>query len=415
VCTVAPDVPTFLRGDPGRLRQVLTNLVGNAVKFTERGEISVQASLVAQSESDVLIRFAVQDTGIGIPPEQQKKLFRKFTQADTSTTRRFGGTGLGLAIAKELVELMGGEIGVISVEGAGSEFWFTVRLDKSAQPEGPSEPAVATTNAPASLARVALRRRGARILLAEDNVVNKEVAVGILRKLGLKVDAVANGAEAVTALASFPYDLVLMDVQMPEMDGLEATRIIRAPHSAARDHEIPIIAMTANAMRGDRERCLEAGMNAYISKPVSVQALVEALNTWLPPESETTAAQRSEATAGMEMGDDLQPEVPIFDRAGMLDRLMGDVDLAESLIASFLVSLPRQIESLKSSLEAQDAVSARLAAHSIKGAAGNVGGERLQRVAFALEQAAEAGDLHAARGFLTDVESQFELLRRTLS
>jgi CheY-like chemotaxis protein/HPt (histidine-containing phosphotransfer) domain-containing protein len=252
-------------------------------------------------------------------------------------------------------------------------------------------------------------------LVAEDNVVNQDVALGILRKLGLRADAVANGAEAVTALASFPYDLVLMDVQMPEMDGLEATRIIRALDSSARDHEIPIVAMTANAMRGDRERCLEAGMNGYISKPVSVQALVEALNTWLPQETETSAAQRSEAMERTETTDDLEPEVPIFDRAGMLQRLMGDVDLAESLIASLLVSLPRQIESLKSSLEAQDAVGARLAAHSIKGAAGNVGGERLQRVAFELEQAAEVGDLDAARSYLAGLELQFELLRKALS
>jgi signal transduction histidine kinase/ActR/RegA family two-component response regulator len=282
-CEAEPNVPSRLRGDPGRLRQILTNLCGNAIKFTEQGQVSVHASLVSESEADAVVRFAIRDTGIGISDEQQKRLFHKFSQADTSTARQFGGTGLGLAISKQLVELMSGEIGVGSVVDEGSEFWFTVQMGKSALSQLPAggtiEPPGTTRSARGVVP--AVRRKGARVLVAEDNLVNREVALGILRKLGLRADAVADGTEAIEALKTLPYDLVLMDIQMPEMDGLEATRIIRDPRSNVLDHQIPVIAMTAAAMRDDRERCLEAGMNGYISKPVSPRALVEALNSCL--------------------------------------------------------------------------------------------------------------------------------------
>ncbi len=286
-CEIGPDVPFRVCGDPGRLRQILANLLGNAVKFTERGDICVRASLLEQTETKFLLRFTVRDTGIGISPEQQQKLFQKFAQADASTTRRYGGTGLGLAIAKDLTELMGGEIGVNSELGVGSEFWFTVRLIKVAHCVCSDHPDfVPVTAAVSGVATLpVVRGKGARILVVEDNVVNQEVALGILRNLGLHADAVGDGAEAVALLKTVPYDLVLMDMQMPEMDGLEATRMIRNPQSAVLNHQVPVIAMTANAMRGDRERCLESGMNDYVSKPVSPQALVEALNTWLPPEN----------------------------------------------------------------------------------------------------------------------------------
>ena len=288
---VAADVPNKLRGDWGRLRQILNNLVSNAVKFTHSGEITVQVNLVSETGSDALVRFSVHDTGTGISAELQRNLFEKFTQADTSISRRYGGTGLGLAISKQLVEMMGGEIRVASEAGVGSDFSFTVRLGKQWSPPASAE---SSMRPPASRpATMMVRRQGARVLVAEDNIVNQEVALGILRKLGLRADAVANGVEAVEALRSLPYDLVLMDVQMPEMDGLEATRIIRDPKSRVIDHRISIIAMTAHAMRCDRERCLQAGMNAYLSKPVSPPALVEALNAWLPERSEETASTQS--------------------------------------------------------------------------------------------------------------------------
>jgi CheY-like chemotaxis protein len=231
------------------------------------------------------LRFSVLDTGIGIPKDKLGILFDKFSQVEASTTRRYGGSGLGLAISKQLVELMGGKIGVVSVEGEGSEFYFTIRL-KAAQSlssaihrEGkPDTGLVGQLPAPG----LPGLRADARVLLAEDNVINQRVAVGMLKKLGVRADIVANGAEALRALELNPYDLVFMDVRMPVMDGLEATRQIRNPQSGVLNHAIPVIAMTANAMVSDRQRCLEAGMLGFVAKPVSLDTLREALEQWLP-------------------------------------------------------------------------------------------------------------------------------------
>ena len=275
-CTIDPDVPSGLSGDPGRLRQVLLNLAGNAVKFTPRGEVSVRVSLVSATAVASVVRFAVRDTGIGIPADKLALLFEKFTQVDASTARHFGGTGLGLAISKQLVHLMDGEIGVTSVAGQGSEFWFTACFATclhplAVAPPPPAPPPVITQQWP-----------GLRVLLAEDNLINQKVALGLLRKLELRVDVVGTGVAAIKALAAAPYDLVLMDLQMPELGGLEATRLIRAPGSTARNPQIPIIAMTANAMQGDQQRCLDAGMNDYIAKPVNPDSLATILENWLP-------------------------------------------------------------------------------------------------------------------------------------
>ncbi|MBF0244366.1 MAG: response regulator [Planctomycetes bacterium] len=262
LCMVDPEVPVRLRGDPGRLRQVLTNLAGNALKFTHHGGVVIRVSRRETDHSKVMLFFSVRDTGIGIPKDKIEILFSKFTQVDASTTRRYGGTGLGLAISKQLVELMDGEIGVNSEEGKGSEFWFTVRLslqsgysemarlqkdgaDDATQPQDPQQRVFE------QLKLVAGRRP--RVLVAEDSAINQKVALEMLKRMGLQADAVTNGAEAIHALESVPYDLVLMDVQMPEMDGLDATRAIRDPQSSVVDHGIPIIAMTAWAMEGDRK------------------------------------------------------------------------------------------------------------------------------------------------------------------
>ncbi|MEI7990515.1 MAG: PAS domain S-box protein, partial [Chloroflexota bacterium] len=268
-------VPSLLRGAPGRLRQILTNLLGNAIKFTRQGEVSVSVTMLYETQDEVNLRFAVRDSGIGIPPEKIALLFNKFSQVDASTTRQFGGTGLGLAISKQLVELMGGEIGVESEEGKGSEFWFTIRLKRQSAMRTPTPRKSVPEITPLSL------DSDKRILLVEDNIVNQKVALGILKKLGLHADAAANGLEALRALESLPYDLVLMDVQMPEMDGLEATRQIRSAQSNVLNHAIPIIAMTANAMPEDRQRCLQAGMNDFIAKPVQAMTLALALAHWL--------------------------------------------------------------------------------------------------------------------------------------
>jgi CheY-like chemotaxis protein len=307
---------------------------------------------------------------------------------------------LGLAIAKELAVRMGGEIGVTSQAGSGSEFWFTVRLDKQTPGASPAD--------------VQPRWRGKRVLVADDNPINQEVALGILRHVGLCADAVADGAEAVSALTASPYDLVLMDMQMPETDGLEATRIIRDPDSAVLNHQIPIIAMTANTMSGQRERCFDAGMNGYVTKPVSPAALFEALSTWLPQDNEPLTESPSQALAGIIEQDGAEPDVPVFDRTGLLARLMKDEELAKVVIAQFLKSVPQQIESLRRSLEAADVAALRLVAHSVKGASANVGGERLRQATWELEQAAQAGDLPAAERHLAAVQVQFERLQAAM-
>jgi signal transduction histidine kinase/ActR/RegA family two-component response regulator len=298
--TVAPDVPDAVRGDPGRVRQVVTNLLGNAIKFTERGTVRLRvtkgdmqfagdvprdplggaASPAAAAESP-LLTFAVTDTGIGVPEAARGRLFQAFAQADGSTTRRYGGTGLGLAISRQLVDLMGGEIGLASEPGQGSTFWFTVPLEPA---KAPSPGVVLKSDrATASPHRSPVNqppRAVARVLVAEDNPVNQRVAVRMLERLGLHADVAKDGLAAIRCLSRRSYDLVLMDCQMPELDGFEATAQIRATEEPGR--RTPIIAMTASAMHGDRERCLAAGMDDYVAKPVRIDGLRTVLERWLP-------------------------------------------------------------------------------------------------------------------------------------
>jgi len=278
--TIAPGTPERLRGDPNRLRQVLLNLVGNAIKFTSRGEVAVQASLFSADATRIVIRFAVSDTGIGIPVGKQELLFRKFSQLDASTTRNYGGSGLGLVISKQLVGLMAGEIGVTSVVGQGSEFWFTACFSPGRRLISAHSPSPETPPAPSALTHDHWPEL--RVLLAEDNLINQKVAAGFLHNMRLQVDVVADGMKAVEAVSRTPYDLVLMDIQMPRMDGFDATRLIRAGHSGTHHPRLPIIAMTANAMQEDREKCLEVGMDDYISKPVTPASLALMLERWLP-------------------------------------------------------------------------------------------------------------------------------------
>ena len=628
LCSTDLNIPTLLSGDPGRLRQTLTNLTGNAVKFTSEGEVSVRVSLAEENENDVMLLFSVRDTGVGIPADKIGLLFNKFSQVNASTTRHYGGTGLGLAISKQLAELMGGDAGVNSEEGKGSEFWFTARLGKQAMgtqvenltpadlrgvhvlivddnatnreiltarmtswgmrsseaEDGPkallslyqaldendpfliavidmqmpgmdgdalgrtirADERLANTQMvmltsmgtrgdarhfkeigfaaymnkpirhhelkavltlaltdrdkvepepqPITTRHTALETlnnlfagRKARILMAEDNITNQQVALGILKKLGLRADAVANGAEALRALEILPYDLVLMDVQMPEMDGIEATKRIRnyklttrnekayvegVVHSPLITHRsllspsIPIIAMTAHAMKGDRERFLEAGMNDYITKPVSPQALAGVLDLWLPksndekiiavvndalagtldlwlPKSddEKTIAVVNDALAGtldlwlpksndekkMVVVNDERERIKksetekdeaqsslIFDREGMLARLMDDEELARMIIKGFLEDIPRQILALKGYIEAGDIPNAERQAHTIKGASANVGGDAMLAVALGMELAGKAGDLNAVKASMAKLEVQFDLLNQVM-
>jgi PAS domain S-box-containing protein len=287
--TISGDLPELVVGDGGRVRQVLTNLIGNAVKFTDSGRIDVEAQLMGLTDAGaILARFTVRDTGIGIPPEQQSRLFESFTQGDGSSTRKYGGTGLGLSISKQLVELMGGELCVESKPGEGSRFWFTANFGKAAvtiapatspaRPiPGPSVPALAqASKVPIPSEKSNGGPRKLRVLLAEDNEINQRIALRLLEKLGLDADAVDNGRAAVEALSERSYDLVLMDCQMPDMDGFEATAVIRNRERSKR--RTPICALTANAMEGDREKCLSAGMDDYISKPVGLEKLREVVD-----------------------------------------------------------------------------------------------------------------------------------------
>jgi PAS domain S-box-containing protein len=324
--SAAPSVPDALVGDPARLRQVLANLLGNAVKFTARGRIELAADLVSQTRDESKLRFTVRDTGIGIPAGDRARLFQTFTQADDSNTRKYGGAGLGLAISKQLVELLGGDIGVESEPGAGSRFWFTASFGNAAKAKAvvPAEPQArirqaATPRVKAGQSQTAAARsqtatarsqtatagagpgeagkaseapresagQSKRILLAEDNEINQRITLRLLQKLGLAADAVVNGREAVEALERQKYDLVLMDCQMPDMDGFEATAVIRSREGKSRHQTI--CALTANAMAGDRERCLAAGMDDYISKPVGLEKLRDALVRWIPSVGQTAS------------------------------------------------------------------------------------------------------------------------------
>ena len=260
-----------------------------------------------------------------------------------------------------------------------------------------------------------MRRSAIRILLAEDNLTNQQVALGILKKLGLRADAVGDGAQAITSLETTPCDLVLMDVQMPDMDGLEATRLIRDPRSLVLRRGIPIIAMTAHAMQGDRERCLEAGMDDYVTKPISPEALAEALDRWLPrdaPLPDTPGPARAVLAAPVGSAD-VAP--PVFDSAGMMDRLMGDPELAGIVVAGFLEDAPRQIEALKTSLVAGDVTGAIRAAHTIRGASATVGGEALRAVAWEMEKAGTAGDFGAVSARIPELEAELGRLRDAMS
>ena len=551
LCNVAPEVPSGLHGDPGRLRQILTNLVGNAIKFTMTGEVSVRANLVESSSSHAVLRFSVRDTGIGIPQDKIGVIFNKFSQVDASTTRKYGGTGLGLAISKQLSELMGGQSGVTSNEGVGSEFWFTIKMAVQGE-RGPKEPIptadlkglrvlIVDDNAtnreilrirlagcsmrtddvadgPAALLALesackagdpfrlvildmqmpgmdgetlgrkihadpmlrhtrmimmtsshmhsdARKMKGmgfdawltkpvrqteffqalfavfarqvaaplpipasnaaaenravlqnckahARILLADDNPINQEVAANLIARLGLRSDSVSDGHEAIAALRRRPYDLVLMDVQMPEMDGYETTRRIRADESRSPGKRVPIIAMTADAMSGDRERCMEAGMDDYLSKPIGPRTLAKTLAKWLPKIDGTTASEGQPAaqTPATHTPDATCP----FDRTDALERMVGDENLLREICSDLLLAAATQFQELENSLAHADLASAAEQSHNLRGAVANISAHPFAAILQAVETHCRKMEAQQAASLAPELQRQFQLLQKAL-
>ncbi len=555
---VEHDVPKALRGDPGRLTQVLNNLLGNAVKFTERGEVILRASLAREENAEAVVRFEVRDSGIGMTEEQRSRLFRSFSQADPSTTRRYGGTGLGLAISKQLVELMGGEIGVHSEPGEGSTFFFEVPFAK--QPEssasapasladlrelrvlvvddneanrkimhhqvtswgmkngtaenGPkalqmlrsaaedgepydvvildmqmpqmdgvqlaraikAEPAISRTRlimlsslgrrvdaqeaehigidsyltkpvnqsklydaiatvmgAPAQTepeemeARPAIQEGtdqegassplGARVLVAEDNAVNQKVAVKMLERLGYRADVAANGLEAVEALSRIPYPAVLMDLQMPEMDGYEATAEIRRREEGEVGRRTPIIAMTANAMEGDREKALAAGMDGYVSKPVKPGELGRVLARWVSrEEKEEEGSAEALGVVGNGSGSHEEEGEDPLDRAVLESlRELGGPEMLSELAEMFFEDTSSGLATLKETAGTGEAETVERVAHTLKGSAGNMGAKRMATICDALQEIGAAGDLSRAPELIWRLEEEFGRVRPALA
>ena len=376
---IDPDVPNILVGDRGRLRQVVVNLVGNAIKFSEGGRIIARIGAEERSDIAVTVHLRVSDTGIGIPPEKLDTIFNAFEQADVSTTRRYGGTGLGLAICTQLAHLMGGHMWAESVVGRGSTFHFTARLTvgQTAATLGASglrdEPVLVVDDHATNRGiprPEPPRARPLRVLLAEDNYINQKLAAALLEDAGHQVSLATNGREAAEAAARGAFDVVLMDVQMPEMDGFEATVAIRAAERATGRH-LPIVAMTASAMKGDRERCLAAGMDGYVAKPIDATELCATL------EQATAPAPPAEAAA--------PPVALVFDVDAALRRVRGDAELLRKLARRFLATASERLANIRRAAARRDGAGLHAAAHSLKGTAGIFGGTTVCEIAERLE------------------------------
>jgi signal transduction histidine kinase/DNA-binding response OmpR family regulator len=396
---VADGCPDVLVGDAARLQQILLNLLYNAVKFTPAGEVTLEAGLVDQDRMDtdeVVLRCRISDTGVGLPPGRIEELFGPFLQADASTSRRYGGSGLGLAISRRLVERMGGEITAQGEPGRGSIFTFTVRFRRGNEEDLASADLLSQERfVPSPLQAAALEPL--RILLAEDNPLNQKVARLLLEKLGYSADLAANGHEVLAALERQDYDVVLMDVMMPELDGLEATRRIMARWPPGKRPRI--VALTASAMREDRERCLAAGMDEYLSKPIDLAALAETLQR---------ASQAAQALQETEI-----PSLPMIDELWRLDP-----QETVRLVESFLVHLDLELGSLREAMAQEDGGTIERVAHSLRGASATLGLPRLPDSLGELIHLVRNGDGRRATALVAveqDAVRERELLRKLLA
>jgi PAS domain S-box-containing protein len=459
---IEESLPSTFIGDPVRLKQVLFNLLGNAIKFTKEGEVALSVGLCSSSDRDygsshsgfrdeLTLLFKVRDTGIGIPPEKLSRIFDSFTQADASITRNYGGTGLGLAISLQLVELMGGRIWVESEAGKGSTFYFTVRVKrgKNAEDYGQEssfleESLARRLEAKAQDGNETFSGESLDILLAEDHPINQKLIASLLGKKGHNLTLVTNGKDALDVLSRRDFDAVLMDIQMPVMDGLEATRRIRDPSSCVRRHDIPIIALTARALKEDREKCIEAGMNDYISKPLKKEKLFNVLEDI---RSRKTTQERiiqeraasyeeykpsysgekkvsictekiSPDTVGNSLGrksitSDL-PQGQVFNLEEVLERTEGDRKLLKEMVEIFLEMFPELLDSIGKAIREEKTEELRQSAHTLKSAAGSVGANRVFRAAYDLEQTGRENKMECASEKFEELKFRLEELEPAL-
>ncbi len=431
-CHVSNDVPPVILGDPIRLRQILVNLVSNAIKFTQKGSITLEVSLNSEHGIGERLIFSVKDTGIGISSDTIPHLFQSFSQADASTTRRHGGTGLGLVISKGLVELMGGQISVQSEPAVGSVFWFVLPLKRAASegvspdavpesqfmPGSGSEEELPVPEGEPAFHEVSVEPQPSGIVLVvEDNPVNLGVARKMLQRLGLTCDTVTDGKSAVTAVSGSRYDLVLMDCQMPIMDGYEATQLIRQRERSKDAPPVPIIAMTANAMAGDREKCIEAGMDDYLSKPVKLDTMRKTLGYWLrvheTPEPVRVSTRRFTRSLtgkpGTAAADESEDTTSILDKEVLrgLYYVMGDEFVG--LIESYMAHVPQLMGDIRAGIEARDLSQVIRPVHSLKSSSANVGAMRLSSAAREMEENARAGEQDKVIAGLASLEHEFEV------
>jgi PAS domain S-box-containing protein len=396
---VEPDVPRRVCGDPGRLRQVLLNLLTNSVKFTDKGRIAAHLELGGRHPGEVVLRLRVRDTGVGIAPDYLPHIFEPFTQGESATRRRYGGTGLGLAITRRLVELMGGTISVSSTPGEGSEFTCTVQLAAAGPEHGPAPPERRrdpSVDAP--------RDRPLHVLLAEDNLVNQRVTRAQLQRLECDVDVAGDGREAIAAVARRPYDLVLMDCQMPGVDGFDATREIRRREGDGR--RVPIVALTANALRGDRERCLAAGMDDYLAKPTDLDALREMLARRAAPAREGRAAEARPGRRTTLIDAEALSHLKALERDGP--------GFLAVLVREFDEGFRERLGDMQLAARENDGAALRGAAHSIKGSAGIVGAEGMASLCRRLEHLGSEGRVSGAEALIASLAHEHEAVMSVL-